>query len=630
MADVFVSYKAEDRRRVKPLVEALEADGYSVWWDAQIGGGSAWRHAIESELNAARCVIVAWSKRSVGADGTFVQDEATRAQQRHVYVPLLIDKVHLPLGFGETQALPLIGWRGDRSAPQYLAIVDAVRAITGDMPLALAAKSRTAPRLNRRTVVAGSAVVAVAAVGGWYFLKSGRAEASNSIAVMPFANLSGDPGQAYFSDGLAEELRSALSRIPELNVMARTSSEKVREDDVQTAARKLGVANILTGSVRRSLSVIRISTQLVDGRDGLERWSEAYDRPVGDTLNIQTDIAQKVAAALSIRLSHGVRAALEAGGTTNPEAQDLLLQVDRDLTFNKEALERKLALLNAALVLDPRYAQAYSQKASLLMVQAGTYSFSANEAYQGHLEALNVANNAIAIAPSMALGYATRGDIWRQLLNPRAALADAERANSLPGRNQVGVLSFRANLLSQLGRPAESLRIAAKWITLDPLNPQAHAYQGISLFNARRYPEAVASLRRSLQIAPNNDRARAFLGYALSAQSKPVEADAEYRKLAVDDYRRMVGQAIIAARAGRRSEALDILRKMQRLQGDADLFQYAEIYAQLGMPDEALEQLQLAIAAHDSGASGLRVDPLLDPIRRDSRFAALEREIDFP
>ncbi len=630
MSDVFVSYKAEDRKRVKPLVQALEAEGYSVWWDEQIGGGASWRRAIEAELNAAKCVVVVWSKRSVGPDGAFVQDEATRAQHRHVYVPVLIDKVHPPLGFGETQALPLSGWKGDRTAPQFLAISDAVRVVTGGTSQAPAIPS-AAPLLgSRRTVLVGSAVVAAATVAGWYFLKSGTAEASNSIAVMPFANLSGDPSQAYFSDGLAEELRNALSRIPELNVMARTSSEKVREDDVQTAARKLGVANILTGSVRRSPTTIRVSTQLVDGHDGLERWSEAYDRPVGDTLNIQTDIAQKVAAALSIRLSQGSRAALEAGGTNNPAAQDLLLQIDRDQAFNREGFERKIALLDAALALDPNYARAYAQKASLLMIKAGTYSTSAAEAYRGHLQALKVADKAIGIAPMMALGYATRGDISRQLLNPRGALMDSDRANSLPGKNDFEVLGFQAVLLSQLGRQADALHVGAKWIALDPLNPQAHAAQGIILYNARRYSEAVANLRRSLQIAPSNERATAFLGYALLAQGKPAEAASEFLKLPPDNFRRLLGEAIMAAREGRRSDALDILGRMKRSQGDADLYQYGEIYAQLGMVDDAFKQLEMAIAVHDSGASGLRIDPFLDPIRRDPRFRALEQKINFP
>src|SRR5688572_30555592 len=132
MSDVFVSYKAEDRRRVKPIVEALEAEGYSVWWDEQIGGGAAWRQAIETELNAAKSVLVVWSKRSVGAEGTFVQDEATRAQQRHVYIPVTVDKVHPPLGFGETQALSLTGWKGDRSDPRYQALLSAVRRLAGE------------------------------------------------------------------------------------------------------------------------------------------------------------------------------------------------------------------------------------------------------------------------------------------------------------------------------------------------------------------------------------------------------------------------------------------------------------------------------------------------------------------
>src|SRR5436309_2396183 len=155
MSDVFVSYKAEDRRRIKPLVEALEADGYSVWWDEQIGGGTAWRHSIEAELNAAKCVIVAWSRRSVGPEGTFVQDEATRAQQRRVYVPVLIDKVHLPLGFGETQALPLTGWHGDRSDSRYQAVLAAVRRNAGAKS-AGKARSRSTPHapahVDRRAV----------------------------------------------------------------------------------------------------------------------------------------------------------------------------------------------------------------------------------------------------------------------------------------------------------------------------------------------------------------------------------------------------------------------------------------------------------------------------------------------
>src|SRR3954447_25203182 len=153
MSDVFVSYKAEDKRRIRPLVEALQAEGYSVWWDEQIGGGAAWRQTIEQELNDAKCVIVVWSKRSVGPDGTFVQDEATRAQQRRVYVPVTIDKVHLPLGFGETQALPLTGWHGDRADPHYQAVLAAVRRNVGGRRRASSSPLRQ-PKVDRRTAIA--------------------------------------------------------------------------------------------------------------------------------------------------------------------------------------------------------------------------------------------------------------------------------------------------------------------------------------------------------------------------------------------------------------------------------------------------------------------------------------------
>src|SRR5690348_3208132 len=256
MSDVFVSYKAEDRKRVKPLVEALQAEGFSVWWDEQIGGGSAWRSAIEAELNAAKCVIVIWSNRSVGPDGTFVQDEATRAQQRHVYVPVLIDKVHLPLGFGETQALPLTGWRGDRGDARYEAVLAAVRRNAGGKKRASAPAPIGHPSVDRRTMIAGGSVaaLAVAGAGAWALLKPSSAEASRSIAVLPFANLSADASQAFFSDGVAEEIRSALGRVAGLKVVGRTSSEAVRNDDAETAAKKLGVGSILTGSVRQSPS----------------------------------------------------------------------------------------------------------------------------------------------------------------------------------------------------------------------------------------------------------------------------------------------------------------------------------------------------------------------------------------
>ena len=176
----------------------------------------------------------------------------------------------------------------------------------GEAPRATATE-RQGPVSRRAVMVGGgAAVAAIAAVGAWEILAPAKAKAANSVAVLPFANLSGDPQQNYFSDGIAEELRSALARLPGLQVVGRISSEAVRNQDATSAARRLHVGHILTGSVRRGPGVVRISSQLIDGRSGLEQWSASYDRAEGNVLAIQTDIAENVVSALSVEL--GIRA----------------------------------------------------------------------------------------------------------------------------------------------------------------------------------------------------------------------------------------------------------------------------------------------------------------------------------
>ena len=269
MADLFVSYKSEDRARVAPLVAALEADGISVWWDAHIGTGSSWRESIESNLHSAKCVLVVWSERSIGAEGSFVRDEATRSLRRGAYFPVRIDNVEPPLGFGETQAASLIGWKGDRTDSRYQEVLASVQAVIAGTPRPAPATYKPKRIFDRRLLIGGGvAAVAAAGAGGWWATHRAAAP-GDSVAVLPFDNLSGDPSQAYFSDGIAEELRDALTRIAGLKVAGRSSSELMRDADGPTAAAKLGVANILSGTVRRGAGMIRINTELVDGISGL-------------------------------------------------------------------------------------------------------------------------------------------------------------------------------------------------------------------------------------------------------------------------------------------------------------------------------------------------------------------------
>jgi serine/threonine-protein kinase len=630
VTDVFLSYKAEDRPRLALLVEALEADGLSVWWDAHIGGGDQWRQTIQRHLDSARCVVVAWSKGSAGPNGQFVCDEAARAQRRGVYLPVRIDKVDPPLGFGETQALNLVGWKGDRADPRYQAVLKTARAKLGLKPQAVESR-RPTPGISRRGAIAagGTAALAAGVAGSWFFLGSSPAKA-NSIAVLPFANLSGDPAQAYFSDGMAEELRSALSRIAGLIVVARTSSEIVRDADAKTAARKLGVANILTGSVRRSQSTIRVNAQLVDGKDGIERWSQSFDRPSGDVLQIQTGIAESVAQALSIRLAGADSNVLSLGGTRNPAAQDLFFQARPErLADTKAGLQQAIALLEAAIALDPNFAAAHATKAIRLSIWAGTYALSAAQSQQGQTQALASANRAIAIAPRLASGYAARALIYSQQLNMGAALADLVKADALPG-SEADTLRNYASVLGLSRRPEEAWRMSTKATRLDPLNPVSFETQAVTLYHARRYAEAAATARRSLQLSPERQRVRSYLANALLALNKDAEAETEYRKLEPTDYRRLLGQAVLAVRAGDRASAITTLRAMKQRYGDSAYYQYGEIYAQLGSNEQAIAELESALAKRDPGMARIRVDPFLDPIRRDPRFAAIERKLNFP
>jgi len=636
MNDVFVSYKAEDRARVAPLVAALEADGLSVWWDAHIGGGADWRESIQEHLDAARCVIVAWSTRSIASEGRFVRDEASRAQRRGVYLPVRIDAVEPPLGFGETQALELGGWKGDRKDARYQALLAAARALIEGRPHTAGAPATTRPsrRVDRRALIAGGAVAAVgvAGAGGWApWRRMGAAADDKSIAVLPFANMSGDPSQAYFADGLAEELRSALIRLGKLKVIGRASCEAVRNESLTDAARKLGVATILTGSVRRSPTLIRVSAQLVDGSNGVERWSETYDRAPGDALQIQSGIAESVTSALRIRLGGTEKAALTLGGTRNAAAQDLFLhaQALRTADDSEAAFRKALALYDAALALDPDYAEAHAARALILANLAGAYAKSPEELRAGYAQASAAGRRAVALAPQLARGYEALGLVSLNQLDMRGAEPQYQRALALAGDDAVTLRNV-ALFLSEVGRDDQALALTARAAALDPLNPAIRAGQVRVLYFARRYAEAAAAARDLLAVAPKLGGPGGLLGNCLLLLGQVREARAQYAQLPDDNYYRFIGEAMAAARLGDRAGSDRAMAPLKQLIGDTVSFQLGEIHAQRGEIDLAFAALDRAWTVRDPGLTDLRHDPLLDPLRGDPRYKALEKHLNFP
>lgn len=628
VTDLFLSYKAEDRARIGPLVRALEEDGFSVWWDAHIGGGDSWRDTILRHLEEAKCVLVVWSRRSVGPEGEFVRDEASRAQRRKTYFPVRIDKVDPPLGFGEIQALDLSGWKGARSDPRYQAVLEGLRRRIGVTRRTSVETQASPPRVSRRTILIGSgAAIAAAGAGGWMFL--GRVHgSSSSIAVLPFANLSGDPAEAYFSDGIAEELRTALSRIEGLKVVARTSSEAVRDEDAKTAAHKLGVANILMGSVRRSPGVFRISAQLVDGNDGVERWSEVYDRPAADALVVQSDISNRVAEALSIRLAGAARKRLEEGGTANADAHDLVLKARGALqgADSPGALQRAIGLADAAIALDPQYAGAWSTKSQLQTIVAGAFAPTAAEAAGLYAQAKQSAERAIKLAPNSRMGYTRLADILDQRLERRAARAEYERMQALPG--EEGEPSYAIHLSETLHYD-EAKRLIDHAISVDPLNAGLYFTKAYVFGNARRYDEALAAAREFARVAGARKRPHALIAYFLMLQGKYDEAEAEFDQAGTRNGAGLAHVATLRARTGDFRTAEQLLDQM-RASGDNSTYQQAQILAQIGRKDDAVAALERAVQLRDSGVTAVLVDPLLDPIREDPRFAAVVKRLDFP
>jgi TolB-like protein/Flp pilus assembly protein TadD len=622
MSDVFISYKAEDRRRIQPLVQALQADGYSVWWDQHIGAGDQWRQTIERQLDAAKCVIVAWSKRSIGPEGHFVRDEASRAQRRHVYVPILLDAVEPPLGFGESQATALRGWRGDRSDTRYQAILAAVQRIAGKggAPAATASKRG----IDRRAALAGGAVVAaaVAGVGAWALLKPDSPGGPDSIAVLPFANLSGDPAQAYFAAGIAGEIRNILTRITGLKVAGSTSSEAVREDDAQTAAKKLGVINILTGNVRQTPSTIRITAELIDGRTGLAKWSQNYDRAPGDVIRIQSDIAEKVTRALAVALGASARKAL-AAETSNVAAQTLAFQA-RDLSwqFTVPAFQRCLRLLDQAISLDPNYGRAYALKAFVTNNLADLTATTPGELARGRAQALQYAKIAVSKAPDLPIARSGLGFAYALTLQVRKSLREHDIAISLPG-GEPDVLRNYGYAMSSSGKPDVALRYVDEALALDPLNSGSHRAHVSVLFKARRYDEAVRYSLKLKQESPELFNFPGLLGHAFLMLGRTKEANQ-----ALGDS--VSGQALLAARSGNRELALAKLAEFQQRDGDMANFHYGLIYAQLGDKDAAFAALDRAWEVRDTNLLDVKVNAYLDPLRSDPRHAALVKKVGFP
>jgi TolB-like protein len=634
----FLSYARADQERATKLAKALEAAGLDLWWDAQIEGGAAFARSIEAALDSCNAVVVLWSRASVGSD--WVLDEAAKGRDLRKFVPVTFDGTEPPLGFRQYQSINLSHWHGDAGAPEIASIARAVRAAGGQAtrPSASAmAAGRRSFAISRRGLLVATAGATIAGGAGLFAWRKGwlggRAPAAaNSVAVLPFVNLSGDESQAYFSDGLSEELRATLARNLQLRVMAQASTATFRDrkEKVPAIASSLGVAYLLDGTVRRSGDVVRVTADLIDGATGFSRWSDTFDRVMQDIFAVQSEIAGTVARALVAEVAAGNDPPLTAAGaTTNVAAYEAYLRGRAlyDLSADETSERAALAQFDAAIAADPDYAAAHAARARSLTAIANQYG-EVGELAGLYDAAIASAKRAIAIAPDLAEAHSTLGfTLFQGRLDARAAREPFERSRDL-GAGEATVMARYAQYSARVGSERAAAEAIERALLLDPLNPLIHRAAGSIEYAAREYARSIPHSKKALALNPRMSRANAAIGDALLMLGRNTEARDAYAAEPVEDFR-LAGAAIVEHRLGNPAAATAARTKLVEDLGDRVLYQQAQILAQWGERDTALTRLEQARRIGDSGLIYSRNDPLLDPLRKDPRFARLLESIGF-
>ena len=452
----------------------------------------------------------------------------------------------------------------------------------------------------------------------------------HSIAVLPFVNMSGDKDQEYFSDGLTEELLNSLVRINELQVAARASSFsfKGKEADITTIARKLNVGAVLEGSVRRGEHTIRVTAELTNAVTGFHLWSQTYDRPLSDVLQLQTDIANAVTSALKIALLGNIAQKIAMGGTRNPSAFDAYLRATKAYRgdLDERSMLEAVAGYSEAIHLDPEFAMAYADRSFVLDGLSRNYAAGAKRR-DYHEKAQADARKAITLVPDLAVGHLALANIFNSTLDFAGANSECARALALaPG--DAKVLRRYGQFEVLMGHSDVGLDALRRSVTLDPLNSDNHFVLGEALVWARRPTEAVISFNEAKARQPDDASVYGWLGYAyLIAHDFQSAKEACER---TDETNRFHCLAMAYGGLGRRADAEAMLARVISMKSHSQGVFVAMIYAQRGDMDRALDWLNEAVRERDPYLEYVKTNPFLDPLRKEPRFQAIERELKFP
>ena len=566
MAEVFISYARSTATEAHAVAEALRGLGYGVWRDDELPAHRAYADVIEERLQAAKAVVVIWSAEAVKSE--WVQSEADTARTDHKLVQLTVDGSRLPRPFDRIQCADLSGWTGDLEAHDWRKVVASVGDLVGGVRPASASRAAAPRKL--------------------------------SICVLPFANMSGDVEQEYFSAGISEDIITDLSKVSALSVISRNSAfrYKGQQVDLPQVARDLGVSHVLEGSVRKAGGRVRITAQLIDGSANDHIWAERYDRDLTDIFALQDEISEAIVKALKLKLLPEEKQAIERRGTDSVEAYDLYLMARSYwLTGSgdprhSEAQER---LCRRALEIDPGYAQAWALMAS---AQDGLHRI-----------------------------FGRPGDGGQAALDRALALnPDLPEARSL-----------RAAMLSTAGRHDEAGAEIAVALQLDPESYEVNRRAGHISYVQGRLAEAVPYFEKAATLIETDlnspgmlvscytaladvENVRRVAGIALTRAEKAVGQD--HSNVTA------VGLGVLALAAlGESERAKDWMSRALLIDPDNLGMRYdfaCALATSMGDPDAALDMLG-AVLARDQGPklNIAKTDPDFDGLRSDPRFVAM-------
>jgi TolB-like protein/Tfp pilus assembly protein PilF len=652
---VFLSYATQDAEAAQRICEAMRATGIEVWFDqSELRGGDAWDQMIRKQIKACAIFIPVISRHTHQRREGYFRLEWNLAVDRSrlisttqaFLVPVVIDDTR-----EDDEEVPEkirdVHWTRLPGGETPAAFVERIkRLLSGEAASARSAGSAavsgapTARAYSRTRTVAVYAAIAAAVLlaAGYFGLARLRGSASHapvaaSIAVLPLANESGEASQQYFSDGISEDLITALGQFPGLKVIGRSSAFQFRDskEDSRSIGAKLGVAHLLEGSVRKSGDMIRVSAELIDTADGSAQWSEHYDRQYKDLFALQDEITRAVAGALKTKLLPGEHAAAqsEQPPSGNLEAYNALLQGRFYYPRGTEAdMRRAIEFFGQATQLDPRYALAWSELSHAWTTFSGDFLEGA-AAQQANAKAREAADRALALSPNLAAAHNARGDLL-QLVDFEWRGAEAEYRRALELSPNDAKAKF--NLGTQLaiyGELDQAIELTRQALVTEPLRAGGYKALATYFLGLHRLDDAERAMNKAVELQPASGGNHAWLT-VIEIQRGNASAALEAAQQQPPGVYRDMSLAFARQVSGDRSAADSALKTLIEKYANSTAYQIAEVYAMRNDAKATFEWLDRAWSNRDAGIQYLLFDPFILRYKDDPRFAAFCRKVGLP